>query len=168
MPAGQRNPLLALAKRISIIITIGLPSLFKLVAITLAQFDFPLHTIYFGVINIYSLMEYAPYFLFGILLGRSPMLLRRFSTISLLLSLPTALRLYLPMLAAGQWDHALSQVAVRYPGWLSNCLLVTAVFPVFYRFSTAPANFLRAMSDRSCTLLAVPLSAGSRARYFVD
>lgn len=106
----------------------------------LNSMGFPLYSIFLNAIDTYQIISYAPYFIFGILLFNSPILLKKFSTVhfaSLLILLTIA---YIFQFVINLENKTLNDLMMIYSQSLIAWLSSSIIFKIFYLYANKPSK----------------------------
>lgn len=113
----------------------------------LNSMGFPLYSKFLNAIDTYQLISYAPYFIFGILLFNSPVLLKKFSTvhfISLIILLTIA---YIFRFIIDLENKTLNDLMTIYTQSLIAWLSSSMIFKIFYLYANRPSKLWLFLSN---------------------
>lgn len=131
-----------------LLLVVAMP-LFTLAILASSKLGFPLYLNLGGVLDIYSIVSYFPYFAFGIALAVDTKFLARFCKLNVVV---VAL-LILLVLALSRWinlgEGMVALVVSTYFENLIKWLSIILVFQLFYRCFNRPIKALRTLSDAS-------------------
>lgn len=115
---------------------------------------FPLYSSFYGVLNTYSLLSNAPYFIFGMLLYLSGGLQRQFTATSpaYLVSGLLLAECLLRYSGYETWQKSLGTLFAAYLLHLKIWLLVTLIFWLFFRYLNKKSGTFYFLSDSSYTV----------------
>jgi len=115
---------------------------------------FPLYSSFYGVFNTYSLLSYAPYFIFGIFMYASKDLLMKFNKINplYLITLFIVSEVMLSNKYLSSIPEMFHAVTIVYFDSLKIWALVAMVFYVFYNFTNYKSVTFNFLSDSSYTV----------------
>lgn len=120
----------------------------SLMILGLNRTGFPLYSEVYGVLNIYNIMIYLPYFAFGVLLGANRELLNRFSSVN------PAFSLLLILVAVSIMHSEIFQNEIihAYLQYLVVWVAVSLCFTMFYRLFNSASDTWLYLSDASYTI----------------
>lgn len=137
---------------IPMIFVLLLLPLLSIAILGLNKIGFPLYSDFFGLINVYILLKYLPYFIVGVLLGMDGRLLQRFATLNPLLA--TAMIIFCQQLVTifpPEGGLAVT-LATTYLSTLMIWFSASLCFNLFYRFFNQPSQTYRYLSEASYTV----------------
>lgn len=120
--------------------------------LSLERLGFPLYSNFWGLIKIFSIMSYLPYFVFGMVLGSNRRFLMHFSNVSPLLI--ASLILLLALLSSLQLDTSrwYNTLLVAYIDSLQVWIAIALCFYLFARFFNRESKFFRLLADSSYSI----------------
>jgi glucan biosynthesis protein C len=149
--AGFHNVVSVLNVLPMIVVILLLPFL-SVAILALNKIGFPLYAKYGGVIDMYALIKYLPYFAFGTLLVMNTKLLIKFSSINLVILLFISLAAnYVThnyQFSPGLVGNILEEYLLSLTVWGMVCM----VFNVFHRFCNKPSPTWLFLSESSYTV----------------
>lgn len=122
--------------------------------VALSPLGFPLYSYYFfDILNVFSVVKYMPFFLFGALLFNSKELLESFSNISnVVLLLYISASMIVLFLITPQLPETISTLLVAFSSSLASWTLSAALFKFFQTYFNKKSSFWLSMSDSSYTI----------------
>jgi len=122
------------------------------IAVYANKLGMPIYLNVGGVLFIFSLLSYLPFFIFGAILHAERGLLLSFSKIPLLLSLSMIAVAKLMLSLINAPVSALQKVSNAYLESIVIWASVAICFNLFHRFGNAPSKSVRYMADSSYTI----------------
>lgn len=142
----------AILLRVPLLLLVILMPLTSLAILGLNKVGFPLYVNVLGVLGVYSILSYTPFFVFGIALGSQASALGRFCTLSpVTCSLLIVMSLLLVNFVDTQ-SGLFATVVVDYLTVLSQWLAVALCFQCFYRYCNQASTTVRFFSDSAYTV----------------
>lgn len=138
--------------KVPILLIVILMPLFSLVILSLNKVGFPLYSSFFGIINIFSILLYSPFFIFGVALATQKDFLRRFCSINPIVSL---FFLIISLIVVNFFTDADGKILMHmkeYFTTLSKWFSVLVCFFIFYRFFNRQSKPMRMLSDSAYTV----------------
>ncbi|WP_081179753.1 acyltransferase family protein [Colwellia sp. PAMC 21821] len=139
----------------------------------LNKIGFPLYSTYFNAIDMYQVISYLPYFIFGVLLFNSPKLLEKFSSANIF-SLFTLLTIAYTLRFVVNFDSLFINDLLRvYSQSLIAWLSSSIIFKIFYLFANTPSKMWLFLSNSSYSVylfhnIIVVLIALILVKYDID
>lgn len=143
-----------LSLRLPGVLLLLLLPLVSVVILASNRFGFPLYSSFYGVLNTYSLLSNAPYFIFGMLLYHSSGLQHRFTAINpaYLVSGLILSEGLLRFSGHEAWPKSLETLFVVYLLHLKIWMLVALIFWLFFRYLDKKSGTFYFLSDSSYTV----------------
>jgi len=133
------------------VIVIFLP-FFSIFILALNKIGFPLYGQFLGIIDVYSLLKYSPYFLFGLILGFRLDLLRRFSQSKLYVNL---LLLCCCIAGLNNVEKFVGFYPIIVDAYLRDFIVwmsIVLIFNVFFRFFNQSSITWKFLSEASYSI----------------
>ena len=123
--------------------------LFSIMILGLNKIGFPLYSNFLDVFNTYSILKYAPFFIFGVLMGTNRSFLQRISTTNPVLCLIVVMLSVFLVGHIENTDNWFTKVTVAYLELLSTWFAVLICFFIFYRYLNKQSKTMLYLSDAS-------------------
>lgn len=149
------NRVVKIMNPLPITIVVAVMPLFSIIILSLNKVGFPLYSTFFSIFNVFSILQYAPFFIFGAVMGLSKDLLARLSAANPFLCL-TVIAISCLLVEGIENTENMNGwfpiVAIQYLTSLTIWFSVLICFFVFYRYFNKPSNIMFYLSDASYTV----------------
>ncbi len=149
------NRIVKMMNPLPITIVVAVMPLFSIIILSLNKVGLPLYSSFFSIFNVFSILQYAPFFIFGVVMGLSKDLLARLSSANPFLCLAVIVISFLLiewMENTGNMKGWFSIMVVQYLTLLTIWFSVLICFFVFYRYFNKSSKIMFYLSDASYTV----------------
>jgi glucan biosynthesis protein C len=152
-PISQLGKRLAeICDRVPLSLVVAAMPLSAIAVLASGTIGVPLYRDTLGVLSMYSLLIYAPYFVFGAVLATQPRLLYKFATIPPLLSVSIIVGSVIVGERLSMQSGFFVDIAQVYFTYLAIWFAIAVCFYVFHAFFNTYTNTLSFLSDASYTV----------------
>ena len=138
--------------KVPLIIIIFLMPVISIFILSLNKIGFPLYSNFFGLFDVFSILEYSPFFLFGFAVAAHKGMLSKYCTINPIICFSVAVVLFSVTNLTSGLDGNVFKVITEYCKTLTQWLLVSVCFYIFYKFFNQKSKYSLVLSDSSYTV----------------